>query len=39
LSYTTTNYDKAIEEAEKLAKDLGITEGELSPRKSMSKIM
>ena len=39
LSYTTTDYEKAVEEAEKLASDLNITEADLSPRKSISKVM
>ncbi|MFK7779689.1 MAG: hypothetical protein QM490_00950 [Candidatus Gracilibacteria bacterium] len=34
LDYTTSNYDEAIKQAESLAKDLGITESEMSPRKS-----
>lgn len=35
MSYLTSDYDKAIEEAESLAKDLDLKEADMSPRKSI----
>lgn len=39
MSYTSTDYDEVIKQAESLAKDLNITEYEMSPRKSMWSVM
>jgi hypothetical protein len=39
VMYTWNDYDKVIQEAEVLAKDMNIVEWDMSPRKSMSSIM